>query len=104
MTPKARVVQRAVVLGLLRPAHEQPAVAVKPRVRALDDPAPRPPVRVAPLRLDLLAARAHVRGEAELGHELAHAGVVVALVEAEPLRGRLARLRPLDRDRGERVA
>jgi hypothetical protein len=43
-----------------------------------------------------------VRGEAELGAELAHFVVVVGGVEAQSLRPLPRRLRPLDRDRLER--
>ena len=53
-----------VVLVLLGPADEDPAVAVQPRVAGLDDPAAGPPVGVALLEVDLLAAGTNVCGEA----------------------------------------
>src|SRR5207237_7843485 len=48
-----------------------------------------------------LAARADVGGEAELGGELVHLWVVVALIETQPLRPLRGRRGPLDRDRLE---
>lgn len=87
------------VLGLLRPADEQAAVAVEPRVGAFDDPAPSAVVGLSPDRLGLLPERADVGGEAELVHQLVDGRVVVALVQAEPLRASICRVRPLDRDR-----
>jgi len=52
-----------VVLVLLGPADEDPAVAVQPRVAGLDDPAAGAPVGVALLEVDLLAAGTNMRGE-----------------------------------------
>jgi len=75
-----------VVFVFLRPADEQRPVAVEPGVAGLDDPAPGTPAGRAQLALDLFAAGADVGGEAALADELAHAGVVVAAVEAERLR------------------
>jgi hypothetical protein len=91
-----------VVLVFLRPADEKRAVAVHPRVAGLNDPPAGAPARRTELAFDLFAARADVRREAARAEELAHAVVVVAAVEAEPLR--LGRLRrgPLDRDRVKR--
>jgi hypothetical protein len=91
-----------VVLGLLRPADQEAAVAVEPLVGALDDPAAGAVVGLAPKRLGFLAARADVRGEAELADQLADDRVVVALVEAEALRPAPGRLRALDRNRCDR--
>jgi hypothetical protein len=90
-----------VVLGFLRPADEQRPVAVEPGVAGLDDPATRPPARGAQLERDLLATGADVRREAALAAELMHPGIVVAAVEAQPLRLLRSRLGPLDRDRVE---
>src|SRR5205807_6864092 len=53
--------------------------------------------------LRFFAAAADVGGEAELAGEFADLVVVVALVQAEVLRVRFARLGPLDRDRLERL-
>lgn len=71
---------------------------------ALDDPAARPVAGLALELLGLLAAGADVRGEAELLGELVDLGVVVALVQAEPLWLLRGRLGPLDRDRLDRGA
>lgn len=89
------------VLGLLRPADQEPPEAVEPGVCALDDPAAGAPARIAPLELGLLASLADVGPEAVLGRELVDLGVVVALVEAEAV-GLRARLRALDQDALER--
>src|SRR5215218_7897177 len=77
--------QGEVVLVLLRPADEQRAVAVEPRVAGLDDPAPGPPAGVANLRGELLTAGADVGLEALADGEFADVVVVVAAVETEPL-------------------
>ena len=55
---------------------------------ALDDPAASAEAGLAFDRLRFFAAAADVRGEAELVGELVDLGVVVAAVEAEPLRRR----------------
>jgi hypothetical protein len=90
------------VFLLFRPADQEGAVAVEPGVAGLDDPAARAPAGGATLELDLFAAAAHVRREAALADQRAHALVVVAAIEAEALWPLLARRRPLDRDRVER--
>ena len=89
-------------VGAFLPADEDAAEAVEPGVGALDHPAAGAEAGLAFERLCLLAARADVGGEAELGGELVHLGKVVALVEAEPLRLFGGRLGPLDRDRLDR--
>jgi hypothetical protein len=71
-------------------------------VRAFDDPAAGAEAGLALERLRLLAAAADVGGEAELGAELVDLGIVVALVQAEPLRPLRPRLGPGDRDRLDR--
>jgi len=71
-------------------------------VAGLDYPAPRAPVGVALLELDLLAARADVRGEAVVGEQLADRVGVVGAVQAQALRLGFGRFGPLDRDRVER--
>ena len=75
---------------------------MKPGVGALDDPAPGAKAGLALERLGLLATGADVTGEAKLASELAHLGVVVALVQTEPVRRLRSRLRLLDRDRLDR--
>ena len=90
-----------VVLVFLRPADQQGTVAVEPGVAGLDDPASGAPARGVQLAFDLFAARADVRCEAAPADELAHAVVVVAAVEAQPLWLLGRRLGPLDRDRVE---
>jgi len=94
--------KREVVRVLLRPADEQRPVAVEPGVASLDDPASRAPAGSAQLALDLLAAAADVGCEAAPAGELVHPGVVVAAVEAQPLRPLRGRAGPLERDRVER--
>jgi hypothetical protein len=53
-------------------------------------------------RVRFFAAAADVGGERELLSEFAHLVVVVAAVEAEPLRPLACWRRPLDRDRLDR--
>jgi len=94
--------QCEVVLLFLRPADQERSVAVEPGVAGFDDPAACTPAGGAQFERDLFAAAADVRSEALLGRELARAVVVVAAVEAEPLRLLGRRLGSLDRDRVER--
>ena len=68
---------------------------------ALDHPATGALAGLSLELLGLLATGADVAGEAELSGELVHLGVVIALVQTEPLRLLGRRLRPLDRDRFE---
>src|SRR3954454_19689191 len=70
---------------LLLPADQDAAKAVQPGMRALDHPPPRFGAGLT-LGRTLLAAGPQVEGEAELGGERRHLGVVEPLVEAEPLR------------------
>ena len=78
--------EREVVLGFLRPADQEGAVAVEPGVAGLDDPAAGAPSRCRSLELELLAAATDVGGVAATGRELVDPGVGVAAVEAEALR------------------
>ena len=94
--------QGKVVVGLLRPADQEGAVAVEPGVAGLDDPAAGLPAWIAELLLDLVCTAADVGGEAVFGDELADPRVVVAAVETEALRTSPARFGPPDRDRVER--
>jgi hypothetical protein len=70
-------------------------------VAGLDDPPPGAPAGVANLLRQLLAAGADVRLEALADGELADVVVVVAAIQAKPLRTLLVRDRPGDRNRGE---
>ena len=78
--------QGKVVLVLLRPADQQCPVTVEPGVAGLDNPTTGTPAGRTQLELDLFTSGADVRGVPAPGDELAHAGVVVAAVEAERLR------------------
>jgi len=50
--------EREVVLGFLRPADQEGAVAVEPGVAGLNDPAAGPPAGSRPFELELVAAAA----------------------------------------------
>ena len=95
---------REVGVGAFLPAGEDAAEAVEPGVRTLDDPAARTETGLALDRRCFLATAADVGDERELLAELAHLAVVVAAVEAEPLRPLGCRPRSLDRDRLDRDA
>ena len=71
---------------------------------ALDDPAAGAEAGLAFDRLCFFAAAADVGREAELVEQFADLVVVVATVEAEPLRPLGCRRGPLDRDRLNRLA
>jgi hypothetical protein len=92
-----------VVLVLLGPADEDPAVAVQPGVTSLDDPAPGAPAGDAELLGDLLATSTDVRRQLVGGDGVADFLVVVCLVQADALRALWSRLGTLDRDRVQRV-
>jgi len=91
-------------VGAFLPASEDAAEAVEPGVGAFDDPAPRSEAGLELDRLRLFAASADVGGEGELRDELVYLGVVVALVQAQPLPLLRGRLGPRDRDALERRA
>lgn len=95
---------REVGVSALLPAHEDAAEAMQPGVGALDHPAAGAEAGFALERLGLLAARADMRGEAELVEQFSHLVVVVASVEAERLRRGTRRAGPGDRDRVDRRA
>jgi hypothetical protein len=78
--------EREVVLGFLRPADQERAVAVEPGVARLDDPTPSAPARCGSFELELLGATTDVGGVAAAGHELVDPRVGVAAVETEALR------------------
>jgi hypothetical protein len=90
-----------VVLVLLGPADEDPAVAVQPRVTGLDDPPAGFPFRVSGLEVDLFPASADVWLQALGEHQLADVGVVIAAVKAQALWLLVGGDRPRERDRGE---
>jgi hypothetical protein len=94
--------QREVVLGFLRPADQECAVAVEPGVAGLDDPATGAPSRRGALQLELVSASTDVRGVAAGRGELVDPRVGVAAVETQTLRLLSRRLRSPDRDRVER--
>jgi hypothetical protein len=91
-------------VGAFLPADEDAAEAIQPGMGSFDDPAAGAEAGLAFDRLRLVAAAADVRGEAELLGEFVDLGIVVAAVEAQPLRSRPCRRRPLDRDRLDRRA
>ena len=78
--------QGEVVLGFLRPADQEGAVAVEPGVAGLDDPASGAPSWDRSFELELVAAATDVGGVAAIGRELVNPRVGVAAVEAEALR------------------
>ena len=90
------------VLVLLGPAGKDTSVAVEPGMRCLDHPAPRSPVGVVLLEVDLLATCADVRCEFAVIEQLANGGEVIGLVQAEALGVLLGWFGTLDRDRVER--
>ena len=73
-------------VGAFLPAGEDAAEAVEPGVGAFDDPASCTEAGLAFDCLRLFAAAADMGCEAELVGELVDLGIVVAAVEAEPLR------------------
>jgi hypothetical protein len=77
-----------VVLGFLRPACQEGAVAVEPGVAGLDNPAAGAPSRCGSFELELLGAATDVGGIAATGGELVDPRVGVATVEAQGLRVR----------------
>lgn len=91
-------------VGAFLPADEDASEAIQPGVRPFDDPAAGAEAGLTFDRLCLVAAAADVRGERELGAQVADFAVVVGGVEAKPLRPLPCRLWPLDRDRLDRVA
>src|ERR671928_1665865 len=84
--PEREVEHGEVGIGPLLPTDQDATEPVQPGVGALHHPAPGLGAGV-PLGLPLLAPGPQVRGEAELRREGARLLVVVALVEAQALRG-----------------
>ena len=91
-------------VGAFFPAGEDASEAIEPGVGPLDDPAAGTEASLAFDRLRLLAAAADMGSEAELGGELVDLRIVVALVDAQPLRLFRGRQGPRDRDRLDRGA
>src|SRR4029077_18893477 len=96
--------ERAVVVGFLRPADQEAAEAVEPGVSAFDHPAARTEAGGGLELLLLFAAGADVWREPVLVDQLVDLAVVVALVEADPLRLIGGGVRALDQDAVERCA
>ena len=94
--------EREVVLGFLRPADQEGAVAVEPGVAGFDDPAARSPAGHVSFQPQFFTARTDVRAVVAGDNELADAPEVVASVEAQPLRAPRCRLWSRYRDRVER--
>jgi len=90
------------VLGFLRPADQQGAVAIEPGVAGLHYPAASAPSRCRSFQPELVAAATDVGAVAANGRELVDPGVGVATVQAQALRILGRRFRPPDRDRVER--
>lgn len=88
--------EREVVLRFLVPANEQATKAIQPRMRPLHHPAPRFEPRFLFDGFGLLPARADMGGKAELLQRGIHLIVVVAGIQAHPLRLFLGRLWPCD--------
>ena len=78
--------EREVVLGFLRPADQEGAVAVEPGVAGLDDPAAGTPSWPGAFEFELVGAGADVRAIAATRDKLVDPGVAVAAVQAEALR------------------
>jgi hypothetical protein len=93
--------ERQMVLGFLRPADQERAVAVEPRVAGLYNPAPGAPPRCGSFELDFVAAAPDVGCVAAPCCEVVDPGIAVAAVETEALRSVGRRLGPLDRNRVE---
>jgi hypothetical protein len=74
-----------VVLGFLRPADQERAVAVEPAVAGLDDPASRAPSRDGAFQRELVGAAADVCGVAASGPERVDPRVGVAAVKTQAL-------------------
>ena len=78
--------EREVVLGFLRPADQEGAVAVEPGVTRLDNPAAGAPSRRSPLELELLGTPTDVGRVTATDRKLADPGIAIAAVETEAMR------------------
>src|SRR6266487_747955 len=93
--------QGEVVLGFLRPADQERAVAVEPGVAGLDHPTAGAPSRTAAFQFELVVAAADVGRVAAAGRELVDPWIGVAAVETQTLRVVGGRLGSIDRYRVE---
>src|ERR687895_772367 len=87
-----------IVACFLVPADQDASETIHPTLCALHHPPPGFDPGLLFEGLGLFPARPNVGGEAKLGQQIAHFVVVIALIQAHPLRGCRARLRPRDRD------
>jgi hypothetical protein len=94
--------QGEVVLGFLRPADQERAVAVEPGMAGFDDPASGAPSGSGAFQFEFVAASTDVRREAAADHELVNPRVGVAAVETEALPMLGGGLGTVDRDGVER--
>ena len=78
--------EREVVLGFLRPADQERAVAIEPGVAGFDDPTSRAPAGCRAFQFALVDSAADVGGVAAAGGELVDPGVGVAAVQTQGLR------------------
>src|SRR5712691_12408404 len=85
-----------VVLWLFVPSHEQAAKAVHPGMAPFYHPTARFEPGFSLDGLGLFSAWANMGGKAECAQDVAHLGVVVAFVQAHPLRVLFTWLRTLD--------
>src|SRR6266699_1385040 len=93
-----------VILGLLVPAHQQPAEAVQPRMRAFHHPAPRFEARFSLDSGGFFSSWANMGRKAELAQEVAHLVIVIPFVQTHALWVVLGRLWTLDDDALDRRA
>jgi hypothetical protein len=94
--------QGEVVLGFLRPADQERAVAVEPGVAGFDDPASGAPAGSGAFHFEFVAASTDVRREAAADREFVDPRVGVAAVETEALRMLGGRFGTVDRQRVKR--
>ena len=89
---------RDIGIGTLLPADEDSTESVHPAVGSLDDPASCSKSSTPLDALGLFAAGSDVSGESKFADKITDLAVVVAFIEAEPLRRCRCRSRPLDND------
>ena len=90
-----------IVAHFLVPADQHAPEAIHPTMRPLHDPPPRPEPSVLLQRFGLFPPRSDVGGEPEFGEQGAHFIIVIAFVQAHPLRPSWGWLWPRDRDTGD---
>src|SRR5262245_21698694 len=84
--PTGEMQETAIVDGLLVPANEQTAKAIEPRMRSLHYPAARFVPCFLLEGLGFFPTRADMGRKAKLRQDGTHLVVVIALVQAHPLR------------------